>query len=85
MASLMDSLGSMGGGGTSLKGGDAGPATSSNSTGFDSSGWAVSFGAGKSAATGSNDPGAPLDMQTLMPLALAALVVLVIMRKRKKG
>lgn len=70
----------------SITGGTAGPATSTNSTGFDSSGWAVSFGAGQAAATGSNDPLKGLDLATLAPLALAALVVLVlVMRKRKGG
>lgn len=70
----------------SLTGGTAGPATSANNSGFDSSGWAVSFGAGQASATGSNDPLKGLDTATLGPLALAALVVLlIVMRKRKKG
>lgn len=54
---MLGSLTTAAGGTTSLQGGAggaAGPATSTTSSGFDSSGWNISFGSG-GIATGGND------------------------------
>ena len=68
-----------------LKGGDAGPSAAGGTTnnGFDTSGWAVSFGTGNATATGSTES---LLGKTggYLPYVLAGVGLLVVWRLTRK-
>ena len=82
----LDALTSLtGGGGLSASGGSAAPSAAyggSSGSMFDSSGWAVSFGSGDAAATGSagKQPG----LSAYLPYIAVAAVVLFLWKQKKR-
>lgn len=73
-------------GGGGMSGGSAGPATATNTVknGFDSSGWAVSFGSGNAAATGSTEGGSGGQMGQYLPYVMAGVALLIVWRMTRK-
>lgn len=68
------------GGGLSAGGGGPSGASGTVNTGFDSSGWAVSFGSGSANATGSAG-----GMSQYLPYILAGAAVLIVWRMTRKN